>query len=237
MTGAMNDRVNDARQALQRKPERLQGHARSTRAAIRNRWPRRSPRTARATRRTSCRCSRSAPATMMARQGRDQAGLRGDGARRARSSIPRPTCRRSRATTRTRKGQMLSFPFNSSTHGVLVQQGRVREGGTRSQPAARRRGREVVAAMAKLKASGARVPVHHRLAVVDAARELLGVAQRAVPHQGERLRPAPTPSSCSTARCRSGTSRTCRTGSRRATSCTAAARTSRRPSSTAASAR
>ena len=120
--------------------------------------------------------------------------------------------------------------------GVLVQQGRVREGGTRSQSRAadvagsRRRDGQAQGVRARLS-------VHDRLADLDAARELLGVAQRRRSSPRRTASPAPTRSSCSTARCRSATSRTCRTGSRRATSSTAAARTSPRPSSTAASAR
>ena len=72
--------------------------------------------------------------------------------------------------------------------GALHQQGRVQEGRPRSRPSRRRRGRRSAPAMAKLKASGARVRVHDRLAVVGAARKLQRVAQRAVRHAAERLR-------------------------------------------------
>ena len=74
---------------------------RSTRAAIRRRWPPRSPRTAPATRRTSCRCSRSAPATMMAAKGAIKPVYEVMARGRARSSTRRPTCPPSPATTRT----------------------------------------------------------------------------------------------------------------------------------------
>ena len=58
---AMNDRVNELAKRFNESQKRVQGRRRSTRAATPNRWPRRSPRSAPATRRTSCRCSRSAP--------------------------------------------------------------------------------------------------------------------------------------------------------------------------------
>ena len=75
----------------------------------------------------------------------------------------------------TPNGQMLSLPFNSSTTGVLLQQGRVQEGGPRSQQAAEDLARGGAAA-AKLKAAAsARSP---RVADLDAARELRGLAQR-----------------------------------------------------------
>jgi hypothetical protein len=83
------------------------------------------------------------------------------------------------------KGQMLSFPFQLDD-GVLVQQGRVRESGARSRARAadvagsRRRDGEAQGLRACL-------PIHDRLADLDAARKLLGLAQRALPYQGQRL--------------------------------------------------
>ena len=119
-------------------------------------------------------------------QGRDQAGLRGDGrsGREVRSE-----------GLRSRGGRLLHqlqgadavVPVQQLDDGVLVQQGRVREGGPRSEPRAadlaRSRRRD-----GQAQGLRTRVPVHDRLADVDAARELLGMAQRAVPHQGQRLR-------------------------------------------------
>ena len=43
----------------------------------------------------------------------------------------------------TTKGEMLSFPFNSSSHGDVVQQGRLQEGGPRSRRAAQDLARSV----------------------------------------------------------------------------------------------
>ncbi len=78
------------------------------------------------------------------------------------------------------------LPVQQLDDGVLVQQGRVREGRARPQPRAadlaRGRCRDGQAQGVR-----ARLSVHHRLADLDAARELLGLAQRAVHDQGQRL--------------------------------------------------
>ena len=151
-----------ARQALQRQPERLQGQRRSTRAAIPRRWPRRSRRSARATRRTSCRCSRSAPATMMAAKGaiKPVYEVMAEAGREVRSEDLRA---RGRRLLHESEGPDAVVPVQQLDDGVLVQQGRVREGGARSQPRAadlagsgRRDG--------QAQGLGSRLPVHDRLA-------------------------------------------------------------------------
>ena len=135
------------------------------------------------------------------------------------------------------KGQMLSFPFNSSTTVFYYNKDAFEKAGLDPEPRA-----------GDLARSGGRggqdqgvgriaVQLHDRLAVVDAARELLRVAQRRRSRPRRTASPATIRSSCSTGRCRSGTSATCRTGRRRATSPTPAARTSPKRSSSAASAR
>jgi hypothetical protein len=117
-------------------------------------------------------------------------------ARRARSSTRRRTCRRSRLLHEPQGARCCRFRSTARPR-VLVQQGRVREGGPRPNrapqtgpkwsprwPSSRLR---------------ARVPVHHGWQTWTQLEELLGVAQRAVPDQGERLSAARRASSCSTA--------------------------------------
>ena len=67
-------------------------------------------------------------------------------------------------------------------HRLLLQQGRLQGRRPRPEQAADHLARSRLAA-AKLKASGAQVPVHHVVAGLDAARELLGLAQRRVRDQ------------------------------------------------------
>ena len=111
-------------------------------------------------------------ATMMAGQGRDQAGVRGDGARPARSSIPKAYVPAVAGYYTNPKGQMLSFPFNSSTTVFWYNKDAFEKAGLdpnrppKTWP-------EVVAAMAKLKASGHACPFTTGWQIVDAARELL----------------------------------------------------------------
>jgi hypothetical protein len=133
------------------------------------------------------------------------------------------------------KGQMLSFPFNSSTTVFWYNKDAFEKAGLdpNRAPADLARGRR---RDGEAQGVGPRVPVHDRLADVDAARELLGLAQRAVPHQGERLRRPRREARVQ----RPGAGRhiaNLQEWLRRATSSTAAARTSPRRSSTAASAR
>ena len=84
-------------------------------------------------------------------------------------------------------GQMLSFPFNSSTTGLPLQQGRLQ--GRRPRP---RQAADDLArgGAGRRQAEGQRpqVPVHDELAGLDPARELLGLAQRRVRDQEQRLR-------------------------------------------------
>ena len=130
-------------------------------------------------------------------------------------------------------GQMLSFPFNSSTTGLPLQQGRLQ--GRRPRPGqaaddlarggARRR-----------QAEGERpqVPVHHQLDQLDPARELLGLAQRRSSRPRTTASAAPTRAWRSTRRCTCATSRTWPTWPSRACSSTRAAATPpTRPSSPA----
>jgi spermidine/putrescine-binding protein len=78
-------------------------------------------------------------------------------------------------------------PFNSSTTVFWYNKDASKGGLDPNQPPAT--WQAVIAAAAKLKASGAHcLSVHHRLAIVDSAREFLGVAQPAVRDRAERLR-------------------------------------------------
>ena len=237
MTGAQQRPRQRARQALQRQPERLQGQRRSTRAAIPKRWPRAIAAFRAGNAPHILQVFEVGTATMMAAKGaiKPVYEVMARGRREVRSR--RPTCPRSPATTRTPKGQMLSFPFNSSTTVFYYNKDAFEKAGLDPEPAAadvagsRRRdgqaeGRRATRARSR--------PAGSRGRSSRASR-----AWHNVPFatEGERLRRHRRRSSCSTARCRCATSRTCRTGSRRATSSTAAARTSRKRSSTAANAR
>ena len=84
-------------------------------------------------------------------------------------------------------GQMLSLPFNSSTTDLLLQQGRLQGRRPRPREAAHHLGR---GRARRRQAEGQRteVPLHDELGQLDAARELLGLAQRRVRDQEQRLR-------------------------------------------------
>ena len=135
------------------------------------------------------------------------------------------------------KGNMLSYPFNSSTVVFYCQQGRIQEGGPRSAKRRRSTWKEFVAAAEKLKASGQECVYTHRLAGVDAHRELQRLAQRADRHQAERHGRHRHRVHASTRRCTCGTSRCSATWRRRACSPTAGGATRPRRASRAANAR
>ena len=92
---------------------------------------------------------------MMARQGRDQAGARGDGARPARSSTRRRTSPRSPATTRTPRARCCRSRSTARRRCSITTRTRSRRRAS-IRTARRRRGRRSMAAAAKIKASGAR---------------------------------------------------------------------------------
>ena len=83
------------------------------------------------------------------------------------------------------KGNMLSYPVQQLDGAVLHQQGHVQESRARPEQGAqdlegtRRRGRQD-------QGLGPGLRLHHRLAVLDAHRELQRLAQRAHRHQGKR---------------------------------------------------
>ncbi len=189
MTGANNDRVNNARQALQRKPERIQGQRGLQGQLSRGdgRGDRRVPRRQRA----------AHPAGVRGRhgdddggQGRDQAGVRGDG-EAGEKFDPKAYVPAVAGYYTNTKGQMLSFPFNSSTTVFWYNKDAFEKAGLDPEPRAAdvARGRR---GDGQAEGVGPRVPVHDRLADVDAARELLGVAQRAVRSPRRTASPAST---------------------------------------------
>ena len=127
------------------------------------------------------------------------------------------------------------LPLQQLDAGLPLQQGRVQ--GRRPGP------REAADDLARSgagrgQAQGLRpqVPVHHQLDQLDPAGELLGLAQRAVRHQEQRLRRHSTRAWRSTARCTCATSRTWPTWPRAACSSTRAATTPPTPPSSRASA-
>ena len=132
-------------------------------------------------------------------------------------------------------GQMLSLPFNSSTTVFHYNKDAFKAAGldpekpptTWPEVALRRR-----------QAQGRRpqVPVHHQLAELDAAGKLLGLAQRRVRDQEQRLRRPGHAAGRSTRRCTCATSRTWPTWPSRACSSTRAATTRPTPPSSRASA-
>ncbi len=85
------------------------------------------------------------------------------------------------------KGNMLSMPFNSSTPVFYVNKDAFKKAGLDPEKAPKTWDEFAVAA-AKLKASGAGVRLHDRLAVLGAHRELQRLAQPADRHQVERHR-------------------------------------------------
>src|SRR6266446_5650693 len=117
---------------------------------------------------------------------RHQAGARADGrGGRALRSL-RLLARRDRLLHVRRRQDALAA-VQQLDAGALLQQGRVQEGRPRSRQGA---GHVARAGRRRQEAPGGRssVRLHHRLAVVDPAREPLRLAQRAVRDQGQRLR-------------------------------------------------
>ena len=239
MTGAQQRPRQRLRQALQREPERLQGQRRSSRAAIPKRWPRRSPRIRAGN-------APAHPAGVRGRhgdddggEGRDQAGVRGDG-RRRREVRPeelrsrgrrllhehrRARCCRSRSTARR-----TVFYYNKD---AFEKAGLDPEQAADDVARGRRRGGE---------AEGRRATKCRFTTGWQSWMQLESfsrLAQRAVRHQGERLRAASIAQARrSTARCRCGTSTNMQDWIEEGLlRLRAAARTSPRRSSSAASAR
>ena len=122
------------------------------------------------------------------------------------------------------KGQHALVPVQQLHAGVLREQGRLQEGGPRSEQGAedvegiRRR------SPTKLKSVGPGLRLHHRLAVLGARRELLRLAQPADRHEGERHRRHGHRVQGELARSTCATSRCSPTTARRAGSPTPAAR-------------
>ena len=123
------------------------------------------------------------------RQGRHQAGAGDDEGGRREPSTPRPTCPTITGYYSTAKGEMLSFPFNSSSTVVWVQQGRASKKAGLIAEKPPKTWPEVFEAGKKLKAAGwDKCGVHDRLVTWALARAVLGLAQRADGHQGQRHR-------------------------------------------------
>ncbi len=111
-------------------------------------------------------------------QGRDQAGVRSDG-RGGREVRPEGLRSRGVGYYTNYKGQMLSLPFNSSTTVFWYNKDAFEKAGLDpNQPPAT--WPEVGRRDGEAQGLRPRLPVHDRLAGVDAARELLGVAQRSL---------------------------------------------------------
>ena len=126
------------------------------------------------------------------------------------------------------------MPFNSSTHGLLLQQGRLQEGRPRPRTSRPKTWPEVGAAAGEAEGRAAHTcAVHHRLAVAGcssrASRAWHNVAVR---DQAERLRRPRHAARVQRRRCRcSHIQNLAEHGQDRASSSTRAARTSRRRSS------
>ena len=102
------------------------------------------------------------------------------------------------------KGNMLSFPFNSSTVVLYINRDAFKKAGLNPDQVPKT-WKEMNAAALQLKVQGPGLRLHVRLAGLDAHRELQRLAQRADRHQGERHGAASTPCSRSTRRCTCGT--------------------------------
>ncbi len=86
----------------------------------------------------------------------------------------------------TAKGEMLSFPFNSSSMVMWINKDALKKAGVNEIP---KTWPEVFEAGKKLKAAGhEHVRLLERLGALGARRAVLGLAQRADGHQGERPR-------------------------------------------------
>ena len=83
-------------------------------------------------------------------------------------------------------GQMLSFPFNSSTTVFYVNKDAFKAAGIDTVKAADHLARSGSGSR-QTQSQRPQMPVHHRLAGLDAAGELLGLAQRRICHQKQRL--------------------------------------------------
>ena len=185
MTGALGDTVNELADRLQRQPEGIQGGAglQGQLSRVDDRGDRRVPRRQRA----------AHPAGVRGRhrhhdggQGRDHAGAPDDGGRQGavRTKDYLPAGGR---LLHRQQGQHAVDALQQLDAGVLHQQGRLQEGrprpgeGAEDLEGVRRRGGQA-------QGLGPAVRLHHRLAVLDAHRELQRLAQRADRHQAERHR-------------------------------------------------
>ncbi len=139
MTGAQQRPRQRVREALQREPERLQGQ-RGLQGQLSGSDGRRDRRVPRRQRAAHPAGVRGRHRDDDGRQGRDQAGVRGDVAGR-REIRPEELHPRGRRLLHEHQGPDAVVPVQQLDDGVLLQQGRVREGGARSRTSRRSRGR------------------------------------------------------------------------------------------------
>ena len=133
-------------------------------------------------------------------------------------------------------GEMLSFPLNSSTTVFYINKDAFKAAGIDTEQAADDLARGG-AGRRQAESQRPQVPADDRLAGLDAAGELLDLAQRRAGHQGQRPEGHGRAPGASTRRCMCATSRTSATWSSRACSSTRAAPTCPRRASSRASAR
>ena len=124
-------------------------------------------------------------ATMMAAKGAIVPVDQGDGGRRRSPSIPKAYLPTVAGYYTDPKGNMLSFPFNSSTVVFYINKDAFKKAGLDPEQAPKT-WKEMIAAARQAQGRGPGMRLHHRLAVLDAHRELQRLAQRADRHQGER---------------------------------------------------
>ena len=205
MTGALNTKVDEIADKFNASQKRLQGRA-GLQGPVRRvdgrgdrRLSRRQPAADRAG-------VRSGHGDDDGRQGRGQAGVPDDG-RSGREVRPEGVPRRGLRLLRGHAGTPDLDAVQQLDAGALHQQRRVQEGGPRPEEPAEDVARD---GHRDGKAEGLRLElrVHHRLAVVGAARKLQRVAQRARSAPRKTASAGSTRGSCSTVRCRSSTSRT-----------------------------
>ena len=133
------------------------------------------------------------PASLRGRHRHDDGGERrreaGPSAmqRPANPSIRKPICRRSPAITRPPTGEMLSFPFNSSVDGDVGQPGRAEEGRASTLTSRRKPGPSCSRPPRNCK-TPASATCGFSTAWIDLGphRAVLGLAQPAARHQGQR---------------------------------------------------
>ena len=190
LAAAARRHPREDRHRLQRSRRPSTGSTPPSRARTPRPWWRRSPPSGRATRRTSCRCSRWAPRTMMSARGAIKPVhelMKETGVAFDPDALP---ARRWRGYYSLPDGRMMSMPFNSSTTIMFYNKDAFKKAGLDPEQAAPDLGRAPGGGPEDPGGQRDALRLHHRVADLGAVRAVQRHPQRAAGHQGQRPRRA-----------------------------------------------